>query len=164
MTSIIAFDPGLVTGVAWGSFTDEDALVVEGRAHIRYEDFVFDAYDYLTQIVTINESTVEMFYRKDIVVCEKFTVRTNNEFNPDTHALKVEGIIDVLFPPRKLVMRDRTMKTQVPDSILKEHGLWATGTDVDWEDGRDSNDAVIHMLGHVAKTLGHLPTLRKYFR
>ena len=147
--SIISFDPGRVTGVARGYFGDETPLVVVSVSEITYPQFLNDQY------------LGGEWYRNDIVISELFTPRSNN-FVADVTGVRVEGIIEYLEP--RVIWRPASKKAQVPDQILKDHGLWRTGKNVDWEDGRDVNDAIIHMLGYVAFDLRHGPTLRKYFR
>jgi len=54
-------------------------------------------------------------------------------------------------------------KKMVGDDFLKSHGFWVTGADVDHEDGRDANDAMLHLFAHAMRTR-HMPTLRTYFK
>jgi hypothetical protein len=148
--TIISYDPGLITGVAEGFFSDEEPLKILGAGVVSYED-LRDGREFIEQV------------HSDHVVSELFTSRTNNPFAPDLTGVRVEGMLDSYYGGR-VVWRERTKKSQVPDQILHDHGIWRTGADVDWEDGRDANDAIIHMIGYVAFDLNHLPTLRKYFR
>lgn len=148
---IVGFDPGLSTGVAEASFSDDTPFTLRDVTAVRYDEFV----DYGRDIW----EGVEF----DHVVAERFDLRTNNSFAADLTGVKVEGMLDLIFGD-KVVYRSRTDKNQVPDQLLKDHGLWQTGVDVDWSDGRDVNDAIIHVLGYVAFDLRHRPTLEKYFR
>lgn len=148
--TIVAYDPGLITGIATGFFSDTEPLTLTGTGAIRYED-IRETYDLMAQ------------YEYDHVVSELFVLRTNNPFAADLTGVRVEGILDAVYEG-KVIWRDRTKKSQVSDDVLKAHGLWQTGRDVDWEDGRDANDAIIHMLGYVAFDLRHVPTLRRYFK
>ncbi len=150
MTSIIALDPGKITGVAVGMYTDTEPVQIR-----------------TARVITYAQLTQPYFWenlnsRYDVIVSEKF-ILADNKFQADLTPVRIEGMMDLMLPG-KVAYRTRNLKSQVPDDILKEHGLWAVGKDVDWEDGRDANDAVIHLLGHVAFGLKHVPTLRKYFR
>lgn len=147
---IISFDPGYVTGIATGVFDDEEALTITGYAAVTYENMLAGW-----------SNLLEAEYQH--VVSEVFKARTDNEFVPDLTGVRVEGLIDLAYTPF-VRWRERTKKNQVPDQLLKDHGLWLTGPQVNWEDGRDVNDAIIHMLGYVAFDLRHKPTLQKYFR
>lgn len=147
---IVAYDPGYATGVATGVFSDTEPLQLTDAYILTYESLMDVAPEMLD-------------FDFDHVVVEKFTLRTNNEFAADLIGVRVEGILDLMYGDQ-IVWRERTKKEQVPDALLKEHELWQEGSDVDWEDGRDANDAIIHMLGYVAFDLGHRPTLGKYFR
>jgi len=148
--TIVAYDPGLVTGVAQGVFSDTEPLRVLGGIALTYDE-ILEGFDDMTQV------------KFDHVVSEKFIARTDNPFVPDLTPVRVEGILDLAYE-RDINWRLRTKKSQVPDSILKEHGIWMTGKDVDWTDGRDVNDAIIHMIGYVAFDLRHVPTIREYFQ
>lgn len=153
MYSIFSFDPGKVTGVAYGTFSDTEPLTV-GDA---------DAWPY-ELLATSGVRLMADMQMPDHVVSELFTLRSGNEFTADLTAKKVEALLEVAFGLDKIHWRDPSTKSQVPDEILKQHDLWRTGEDVDWEDGRDANDAIIHMLGYVAFELKHKPTLEVYFR
>lgn len=154
LQTIISFDPGGVTGVAMGCFSDSTPLELDDFLAAPYEEFL-EASRMVASIPGYNPYSH--------MVCESFIARSNNEFAPDLAGVRIEGVLDLLYGDR-LVKRSRTKKEQVPDAVLKEHGLWKTGTDVEWEDGRDVNDAIIHMLGYVAFDLKHKPTLKKYFK
>lgn len=148
--NIVAFDPGAVTGLAGGVFSETEPLTITAYELLTYEE-LRDGIDLFRE------------YTFDHVVAEVFTNRTNNDFAADLTGVRVEGILDAGFDG-KVVWRDRTKKSQVPDQILKDHGLWVKGSEVNWTDGRDVNDAIIHMIGYVAFDLRHRPTLEEYFR
>lgn len=148
-----AFDPGEVTGVAQGVYSATNALEVGSVSAVPVED--------LRAFLT---SLVQTKHVPEAIVVEFFKARTNNRFVANDTAKKVEGYIEAVFGREKLVYRPRTKKEQVPDRVLKDHGLWQTGKQVDWTDGRDVNDAVIHLLGYVAFDKHHRPTLSKYFK
>lgn len=147
--TIVVYDPGLITGVAEGVFSDTEPLHILGGAALTYEEVLAGFPDI---------ASVPF----DYAVSERFVARTDNNFVPDLTPVRVEGILDLAYN-QQVIYRPRTKKSQVPDSILREHGIWVTGKDVGWTDGRDVNDAIIHMLGFVAFDLRHVPTLREYF-
>jgi hypothetical protein len=150
MTYVVAFDPGEITGYASGYFYPYVPLEITTFAALDAEQ--------------IGPTIRRLAGTKDndrYVVSERFDARSN-KFVANVHAKKVEGLLEGAFS--NVVWRKATKKEQVPDSVLKEHGLWKTGKDVDWEDGRDVNDAIIHLIGFVAFDLHHRPTLEKYFK
>lgn len=151
MTTVLAYDPGLTTGWAKGTFTDTEPLTLLGAGNIGYDWFVDGTFT----------SRVRSDFSADHVVVEQFILR-DNEFKADLTGVRVEGILEWWYHP--IIWRPPSKKAQVPDQVLKDHGLWQTGKSVNWEDGRDANDAIIHMLGYVAFDLRHLPTLRRYFK
>ena len=147
MTHVASYDPGLITGFAYGSFTETEPLELLTTGTLTY--------DYI-----LHGSPFSGIH-PEVTVVEEFILR-DNEFKADLTGVRVEGILEIVF--RNIVWRPPSKKAQVPDQVLKDHGLWQTGKTVDWEDGRDANDAIIHLLGYVAFDLRHKPTLRKYFR
>ena len=147
---IYAFDPGYATGMAVGEFSDETPLQLIDASIFAYPDMLKLPY------------ALSHLEAPDYVVSELFELNIGNEFVADLDAKKVEGVLEVTFPV--IAWRRRGDKAQVPDDLLRDIGWWKTGSDVEWEDGRDANDAIIHMLGFVAFDLEHLPTLREYFR
>ena len=147
--NVISFDPGLITGMAAGVFSDTEPLKLVAVPAVTYEEIR-------------DEHWIFKDYEIDHVVVEEFILRTDNPFAADLTGVRVEGILDAVYQGN-IHWRNRTTKSQVPDSVLKTHGLWKTGADVEWSDGRDVNDAIIHLLGYVAFDLRHVPTLRKYF-
>jgi hypothetical protein len=148
MTTVLAFDPGLITGAAMGVFTNTEPLSLLWADTYTFEEMIR--------------------YRKtdpmpDIVVSEVFESRSDQLFAADLSSVRVEGMLNSVHEGN-IHWRSPSKKSQVPDQVLKDNGMWQTGSSVDWEDGRDGNDAIIHMLGYVAFDLRHPPTLRKYFK
>lgn len=148
--TVVAFDPGAITGIAVGMFSDDVPLVRVDMGAITYQELL-EGFDHL-----LDEPA-------QYIVVEKFESRSGQDFAPDLTPVRVEGLLDLAFGDR-IVWRSPSLKSQVPDRVLKDNDLLLTGTHVDWEDARDVNDATIHMLGFVAFTLQHRPTLEKYFR
>ena len=145
----VAFDPGYATGMASGRIVDDGPLELLDAAIVPYEFWQPAWYELLGAADQITP------------IAEKFTLR-DNEFRADLTAVRIEGTLELLWD--HINWRDPSTKTQVPDEVLRDIEWWQTGSDVDWEDGRDANDAIIHLLGHVAFTMRHEPTLRAYFR
>ena len=83
-------------------------------------------------------------------------------FAPDLEPLRIEGVIMDHFG-NIVNWHAPADKSLVGDDFLKEHDLWLTGKDVDHEDARDANDAMLHLFAH-AKRIRHMPTLEAYWR
>ena len=150
MKTIVAFDPGKITGIATGEFSETEPLRITAVSVVPYDDLVREF------------SELELF-GFSYVISEVFESRDGQGFAPNLIGVRVEGILDLMYD-QNIEWRSPSKKAQVPDKILKDSGDWVTGADVDWEDGRDANDAIIHLIGFVAFDLKHKPTLRKYFR
>lgn len=157
MTDVAVFDPGKATGVAichWGEqapFEVVEKYIVPGGP-AGFGNFIRPMHDLIGS---------------DRIIYEKFIMRGGGPA-VDLTGVQVEGVLlDWLslegYDLDRIVAQNRTHKHNVPDSILKAHGLWVTGKDVGWEDGRDANDAIIHGLYYAAFVEKHKPTLAKYF-
>lgn len=154
MTLLWSFDPGQATGWAVGSYGPNtpykriNAGIIPGAAQ-GLKDWW-------------GQGSGSKLIAGDTVVSESFTLNSGNEFVADTTPREVEGALIVLWDG-DINWQSRAAKAGVPDDLLKAHNLWLTGKDVDWEDGRDANDATIHALEYLRRKR-HLPTLRHYFR
>lgn len=148
---VAAWDPGKITGLATGEFSREEALHDIQANTLTYSDMMVFG---IVQVVPKYTNVVEEFILRD------------NDFRANLLGVRLEGAIEYAAErsDRTIVYRPPSKKSQVPDQVLKDHGLWQTGNDVDWEDGRDANDAIIHLLGYVAFDLKHRPTLERYFK
>lgn len=149
--TIVGIDPGMATGISVGEYSDTEPykLLFAVVVHNGVKGFI----DWWRR---------EMPYLDDSrIVFERFVLR-NNGFVPDLEAVKIEGALMALAYRCNITYQLRTAKATVPDSALKEHGLWQTGKTVGHTDGRDVNDSIIHAL-HYMQTMPHEPTLREYF-
>ena len=155
MNALYAFDPGLITGIAVGSYSDSEPYELDRCMALSFEDLSESFWDR------------EWQYNSTIVI-EKFIPNPGNQFTlsqDDIVGVQVEGMLKHVFGAENInwQLRSDKGKAGVMDKVLKEHGLWQTGDDVNWIDGRDANDAIIHSLVYL-RNIGHEPTLRKYFR
>lgn len=164
MPYILSVDPGKTTGWAYGHYSDKHPYTLEGFGvtHNGIDGFV----DWW-----VRDSA--KFQANNFVV-EEFRLRGSNNFTADLSGKEIigwfKGHFKVLvklykmdeLPPDALVFQMPTDKALVPDSLLKSHGFWKTGSEVEHEDGRDVNDAIIHGLAYLFKKR-HEPTLNAYF-
>lgn len=153
MTTILSIDPGLITGFAWGKFTETQPYSLT--------DVVALEFDQISEMLWNSE---EPWY--DVLVVEGFDLTGEvDQFLPNLAGLEVIGMIKHAMVPTtsEIIWQKRTDKALVPDRVLQENGLWQTGRTVGWEDGRDVNDAIIHALVYLRRKR-HMPTLRRYFQ
>lgn len=163
MIRLLAIDPGKNTGIALGTFADDQPfeLLTRWQVHGGVEGF--------------RQWWKEERPDYDVLVVEKF-VLARNDFQADLTPVFIEGALCMDLEPqewRKVVWQQRTQKAlltgyppeaktkaqrqRVRFNFLKEFGLHAKGTDND-----DSNDAITHALVYLKKQR-HLPTLREYW-
>lgn len=150
--NILSLDPGKVTGVVdvvfdteTGDFLEKDVFVLPS---------VDDTIAYLRAAAAMKRLTV---------VYEEFTLNPGNQFVADLSGVEIIGALKYAFPHEWLHPRRRSDKVQVPDTLLKDHGLWVTGKDVGWEDGRDANDAMIHLIGYLCFDKQYFSALARFY-
>jgi len=155
MTLLLSIDPGKAIGVSYGWY-DETAPY-----RLDYAS-VLSFYEMSYQIKK------GKFVWGDELVVERFIPQSGGAFTlgeDDVAAVEVIGLIKHANTASQVFWHTRADKgpAGMMDGVLKEHGLWKTGSDVNWADGRDVNDSIIHALVNL-RNRGHLPTMRKYLR
>jgi len=167
---VMAIDPGKATGVAVGRYSITMPMevifteIVTGGTY-GFAEWLHNTQDGKTIIdndcsYNFPDEYDDLEYYLDIV-CENFKLRGGN-FAPDLEPLRIEGVIMDHFG-NIVNWHAPADKSLVGDDFLKEHDLWLTGKDVDHEDARDANDAMLHLFAH-AKRIRHMPTLEAYWR
>ena len=166
---IFAIDPGKATGVAFGRITDLEAVeiiyagIIPGgvQGFIDWLDLTDDGYYIAREDCQKHypEEYAKMNYQVNIV-SEVFQSRMNR-FVPDLEPVRIEGVIIDRFG-KQVSWQNPLDKTLVGDDFLKKHDLWLTGNMVDHTDGRDANDALLHMFAYLMKRR-HTPSLAYYW-
>lgn len=167
---VMAVDPGKATGVAFGRYSITMPMEVIftgiiGGGTYGFAEWLHNTHDGRTIIendcsYNFPENYDDLDYHMD-VVCENFKLRGGN-FAPDVEPLRIEGVIMDHFGS-VVNWQAPADKSMIGDDFLKKHDLWLTGKDVDHEDARDANDAMIHLFVH-AMRIRHMPTLETYWR
>lgn len=161
MTYILSIDPGLITGLSVGHYSKSHGYELE-KAWTR--DFRGLSDDLWNNTIPYDNKTVK--------VIERFVPQSGAEYTlkeDDLAGVEIIGMLKhALALPDQIIWRTRGQKSiagspERSDQILKDHNLWQTGSMVDWHDGRDSNDSILHALGYLKDT-NHIPTLREYFK
>lgn len=165
----MAIDPGVATGVAIGRRSVSMPLEPIFTGIIPGGTFGFSEWLYYTddgKSIARNDCEknfpdhyAELDWHLDIV-CETFKPRGGN-FAPNLEALRIEGVLMDHFGER-VKWHTPADKTLVGDDFLKKHDLWQTGKDVGHTDGRDANDALLHLFIHAMRSR-HIPTLEAYW-
>jgi len=165
----MAVDPGVATGVAIGRRSVSMPLEVIFTGIVPGGTYGFSEWLYSTND---GKSIVEDDCKKNFpdshddlnwhleVICETFKPRGGN-FAPNLEALRIEGVLMDHFG-NMVKWHTPADKTLVGDDFLKKHDLWQTGKDVGHEDGRDANDALLHLFIHSLRSR-HIPTLEAYW-
>lgn len=165
---VMAVDPGKATGIAIGRYSATMPMEVIFNGVVTNGAYGFGEWLHNTNDgKTIIEQDCSYNFPEEFddlnhhlfVVCENFKLRGGN-FLANLEPLRIEGIIMDHFG-QNIEWHSPIDKSLIKDKVLKENGLWVTGKDVDHEDGRDANDATIHLLVH-AMRIRHTPTLRQY--
>lgn len=165
----MAIDPGRATGIAIGRMTEElpmdviyKAIIPEGTVgfaewlwKMRYGRAVIEE-DCLNNFP---DSYLTLDWHLD-VVCENFRV-LSTDFKPNVEPLRIEGIIIDRFG-KSVHWQQPSDKKMIGDDFLKEQGLWTTGKKMGHTDGRDANDAMLHLFAYALKSK-HEPSLRAYW-
>jgi hypothetical protein len=166
----LAVDPGKATGVAIGRVTDDSAMeviytaLIQGgtKGVIEWLEMT-DNGRHVTELDCMKnfpDDYSNLDYHLD-VICENFQLR-GGPFTPDLEPLRIEGVLMDRFGS-VVHWQQPSDKKLVGDSFLKENDLWRTGKDVDHTDGRDVNDAMLHLFAHTLKSK-HAPSLLAYWR
>lgn len=154
MPYIEAYDPGKASGLAHGYYDDATPFELDGVMIIGPEAFE----DYIWEWGTPAEPT------NPIRVYEGFRLRSGNKFTADLTGVELIGQMKLVARKRGIMLHKQmpTDKALVHDSVLKAAGIWQTGKMVGHADGRDANDAIIHILAYLKK-IGHVPTIEHYW-
>jgi hypothetical protein len=166
----LAVDPGQSTGVALGRWSEDKPLEVIYTGIIP-----FGTQGFVEWLNTTNngKAITEMDCMKNFpdeydnidyhldVVCERFRLR-GGTFTPDLEPLRIEGVLIDRFGS-VVHWQEPSDKTLVGDKFLRENDLWVTGKDVGHTDGRDANDALMHLFARALK-MRHYPTIDAYWR
>ena len=166
----MSIDPGKATGIAIGRMTEELPLEVVYRAIIPDGTFGFIEWLHRTRdgkaiveedcLKNFRERYMELDWHLD-VVCENFRV-LSTDFKPNVEPLRIEGVIMDHFGSA-VNWQQPSDKKLVGDEFLKKNNLWLTGKEVNHADGRDANDAMLHLFARALKSK-HGPTLEKYWK
>lgn len=167
---VMAIDPGKATGIAIGRYSDMMPMEVVSTNIVTNGVYGFaewlhntnDGKAIIKKDCSYNypEDYDNLEYHLD-VVCENFNLRGGN-FTPDLEPVRIEGVLIDHFGSI-MKWQSPSHKSLVGDRFLKEHELWQTGKDVGHEDGRDANDALLHLFAYVMRSK-HNPTLEAYWR
>jgi hypothetical protein len=148
VTRILAIDPGVSTGYAFGSFDDhalhiEDSGVIEGGT-LGFKRWL-DAQAYV------------LYDKVDLILSETFVI--DGTIAPGD-SLQIEGVIMALWPG-EIVWQSRSDKAALIRGE-KERNAWLRERFPEVK-SQHALDAVCHLMVYAAKRLHHRPTLEEYW-
>lgn len=151
MTSLISIDPGMMTGVVFGRYSESERFEVEDRWQVGG-----GLQGALVDLENITDSTE--------ITCEKFSPRPGArswklvELEP----LRIEGALETLYGSRvhwrKPEQRKLVGDLSRTERFLKATGYWTLPSEVGQKDANDANAAMMHALGYL-RDRGHRPTI-----
>ena len=162
MTSIMAIDPGMETGIFVGRYGPESPL--SAFRHFQAPCGVAGLHAWLSfQSFTI-------ITEPDVVVFERFTPRpmSRQYRREELEPLVIEGYVYARFGDRVVYQNPQRMLInggsgaegkRNADRLLRNLGLHMTGADVGRPDANDANAATKHALAYMV-SIGHEPTIR----
>lgn len=166
MTTLIAIDPGQMTGVFVGGYSETEPL--ERTAYAQIPGGLAGFSEWLSH-------KFEVGYIWDTIVSEKFSTRPmSRQYKlEELEPIRIEGMLAWVFEqeivwqaPAKMVLRQGSTQAErkrKSDDVLRDGGLWLTGKDVDYKDANDANAAAKHALAYM-RSIKHAPTLAHYFQ
>lgn len=144
MPYIIGYDPGFTTGVALGHYSENMPLKIIDSWNATFEQLSVSFHEYGAGFPLLT------------AIVEKFKLSSGNRYTADLTGVQVEGLLRHYYSD--IVWQDRSDKSVISDQVLKDNGYWVDKKMSNWVDGRDQNDAIIHMLVWLMRN-GHLPTI-----
>lgn len=173
---LLSIDPGISTGVALLSYTDETAPVLEKAWQFR------DGAEGLNEFMnvwTIRDSLADpTFFAIDewpdwvpaTVIAEKFNPRGSGQGFSYTAAslepLRCEGVLvahglpdEYVSPPQQYFAggKGKAEKKRLQHRALRDLGYYVTGSMVDSPDADDTRSCIAHALSYLSRS-GHRPS------
>lgn len=155
MHSLLSIDPGWATGISLWRVPDDEPI--ERLTYWLIAGGI-EAFSFWFENVFLGDNR---FDREDILVCEEF-IQDGRTPKVDTNALLIQGYLMGAWGIDDVVWQPNVMKNaKTGDALLKQHGLWLTGKQVGWKDGRDVMDSQLHALAWAKNN--HAPSQEFFF-
>lgn len=189
MTYLLSVDPGLMTGLVLGEYTDDTTYErlaywqvsggLGGFLEWHYQNW--DRGEHWLFGIPYEERISADFEIK--VIAEKFVPLSGGGFShtlKSVEPLRIEGAMVALgmiedYAPdggnanwqradKQYFCGGKTKaeKRKLSKQFLKDHGLYLTGKDVGQKDAEDYFSSILHAFAYMRK-IGHEPTLKHYF-
>lgn len=163
---ILSIDPGVSSGVALLSYTDETAPVLEKAWQFRGGAEALN--EWMDEYVSGSFALMNSAWVTSL--CEKFNPRGSGQGFAYTAAslepLKCEGVLIAhglpdayVSPPQQYFAggKGKAEKKRLQHKALKDMGLYVTGSMVDSPDADDTRSAIAHALSYLTRS-GHKPS------
>lgn len=170
MTTLLAIDPGMATGLFWGEFDGMTPLRRVGYAQIP------GGVEGLNEWIGAREENANVIALAEVIAVEKFTARPHarqwkmDELEP----IRIEGYLYGMWGhrinwqhPAAMVLKGaadtQAGRKRASDDVLRRNGWWLTAKDTGLKDANDANAAAKHALAYM-RSIGHMPTVDTYLR
>jgi len=152
MHKLLSIDPGYATGVSLWSVPDDEEI--EREAYFLVSGGIDGFEEWWWSIASY-------FPDETILVCESF-IQDGRTPKVESDALQIEGFLRGVYGVENITWQRNSMKNaRNGDRLLKQHGLFLTGKQVGWKDGRDVNDSQLHALAWAKNN--HAPSQEYFF-
>lgn len=164
MIPVFAIDPGWMTGIIVGEYSDTTPLEV--NRILQVDGGLEGVADDLTRLRVANPSAR--------VVCERFAPRpmAGSYKLRELEPLRIEGFVRATWGPNVTWQTPSAMLIgggkgpegkRNADNILRAGKLWSTGKTVGQKDANDANAAMKHLLAFM-RNIEHEPTIERYLK
>ena len=140
MTTLLSLDPGETTGWSLWEYDSTYPLT-----HLEHGMIGHGADGFAHWYKSLPE-------RPDKIVCEDF-ILDGRTATPNTTPLNIIGMLQLDRPD--LILQRNTVKSTIPDRVLKQVGLW-------WPGAGHDRDSARHALAFM-RIARHRPTINHYY-
>lgn len=143
----LVIDPGMETGVVYAEADDRELCILE---KLQVTGGLQGFIEYMR----------DASFHYDALVCEKFRIGPKVYRQNELEPLRIEGAVYYLSDTRVTWQYNNAMliggasgtaakNKRAADAVLKELGLWTTGSQIGAKDANDVNSAMKHLVHYL---------------